>query len=158
MRRTEVDPLVAFAFTVEMQKTGDGVADKPEGIARFSGVDGLSYEVEMIEYRDAASPNLPKFRQGRRKAGRVTLKRGLGVDNGSDNLVSWLRECESGTIVPRNLTITVDHVEEGSKVYELLNCRPTKWSLSSLDGNSSSVAIESVELVVEETKTKAASK
>ena len=45
MRRTEVDPLVAFAFTVEMQNAGSGCADKPEDIARFSGVDGLSYEV-----------------------------------------------------------------------------------------------------------------
>lgn len=158
MRRTNVDPLVAFDFTVEMQNTGSGCADKPESVARFQGVDGLSYEVEMIEYRDAASPNLPKFRQGRRKAGRVTLKRGLGVESGSDNLISWLRECESGVVTPRNLTITVDAHEEGSKVYELLNCRPTKWSLGALDSNSSAIAIESVELVVEETKTKAAAK
>lgn len=145
-----IDPLVSYAFIVEI----GGVA-----VARFNGVDGLSYEVEMIEYRDSESPNLPHFRQGRRKAGRVTLKRGVLVGDNTD-LLTWIRQVEKGTIQPRDIAITIGnyggagnggagiHEAKGPSTWVLYECKPTKWSMGNLDGNSNAPLIESLELVV----------
>ncbi len=152
-RRNNVDPLVSYSFSVEM-----GGGGQSSLVARFSGVDGLSYEVEMIEYRDAACPNEPMFRQGRRKPARVTLKHGVLVGyNPSNDLLTWIRECEAGSIKPRDITITVgsygpnkvDETGGAPASWQLLGCKPAKWSLGSLDGNSSSNLIESLEVVVE---------
>lgn len=150
-RRMDIDPLVSFAFSVSI----DGIS-----VARFSGVDGLAYEAEMIEYRDSATPNLVSFRQGRRKAGRVTLKRGVLVGSTQTNdLLAWIREIEKGVVTPRDISVEIGNygmegVDEtnGSKArsWQLLNCRPAKWSLGALDSNSNGSLLESIELVVEE--------
>ena len=154
-RRVEMDPLDSFAFKVEI----DGLE-----VARFNNVDGLNYEAEMIEYRSSNNPNLPKFRQGRRKAGHLTLKRGILVGGGSNPLFDWIREVEAGTITPRNIAISigrygrdsfdqaVDETKGGKQQWQLLQCRPTKWGLSTLDSNSSNALIETLELAVEEVK------
>ena len=151
-RRVKSDPLVSFAFKVQI----DGLE-----VARFNGVDGLNYEAEMIEYRSSNNPNLPKFRQGRRKAGHVSLKRGVLVGGGSNPLFDWIREVEAGTITPRNIAITigdyggegtVDETRGGKRVWQLLQCRPTKWGISSLDGTANNPIIETLELAVEEVK------
>lgn len=143
-----IDPLVSYAFIVEIGGTA---------VARFSGVDGLGYEVEMIEYRDSETPNLPRFRQGRRKAGRVTLKRGVLVGENND-LMAWIREIEKGVVSQRNISITIGNYGKDQGISEpkaphtwvLRNCAPTKWSMGNLDGNSNSPLIESLELVVSE--------
>ncbi|MBQ1926401.1 MAG: phage tail protein [Proteobacteria bacterium] len=145
-----IDPVVSYAFIVQIE----GIA-----VARFNGVDGLSYEVEMIEYRDSESPNLPQFRQGRRKPGRVTLKRGILV-GGNTDLLTWIRQVEKGSIQPRNIAISIGnyggpgaggpgiHEAKGPSTWLLYDCKPTKWSMGNLDGNSNSPLIESLELVV----------
>lgn len=147
-RRIEMDPLVGFSFEVLI----DGLT-----IGRFNNVEGLGYEVEMIEYRSSDKPNLPQFRQGRRKAARVTFKRGVLVGGKENVLLGWLREVESKTITRRNISVAVgqyDTVEEtnGAKQrsWELLNCAPVKWSLGNLDSNSNNALIETIEFVVEE--------
>ena len=151
-RRKDIDPLVSFAFSVSI----GGI-----NVARFNGVDGLSYEVEMIEYRDSAQPNLVKYRQGRRKPARVTLKRGVLVGaTQSNDLLAWIRSVEAGVIEPRDITVEignyglnggVDEVgNEKARAWQLLRCRPAKWSLGALDSNSNGSLLESLELVVEE--------
>ena len=154
-RRMDIDPLVSFAFSVSIE----GI-----NVARFNGVDGLAYEVEMIEYRDSANPNVVKYRQGRRKAGRVTLKRGVLVGSSQVNeLLGWIREIESGkAMTPRNVSVEIGSygidkgVSESSndkaRAWQLLGCRPVKWSLGALDSNSNGSLIESIELVVEESR------
>ena len=140
----DYDPLVNYAFKVEM---GD------LQVARFNGVDGLNYEVEMIEYRDSANPNLPHYRQGRRKPVRVTFKRGVLV-NGNVDLLTWLQEVEAGAISPKDITVTVgayglkETEANGNQNFWILHeCMPAKWSLGALDSNSNSALIESLEVV-----------
>lgn len=149
--RRPIDPLVSSQFMVII----DGIA-----VARFASVDGLSVEVEMIEYRDSTAPNLPRYRQGRAKPCRVTLKRGLLVKNGADNdfetsnrLLNWIEEYRQGTISARNVVISVGSSEErhgGKADWMLYQCRPTKWSLGSLEGSSNTPLFETLELAVEE--------
>ncbi len=148
-RRNDVDPLVSYAFKVQINN---------RDVARFSGVDGLSYEVEMIEYRDSATPNLPMFRQGRKKPVHVTLKRGVLVGYSADNdLLNWICEVESGTVTARSVNIEVGNYGSGAGIsetsaphnWELTGCVPTKWTLGSLDGNSNSPLVETIELVAQ---------
>jgi len=149
-RDKSIDPLVSFAFSVSIGK---------DEIARFSGVDGLSYEVEMIEYRDSASPNVVKYRQGRRKPCRVTMKRGFLVGGVGGMFFNWINKCQTGEVESKDISVTIGDYgvsrndETGGsslKTWELRGARPVKWSLSSLDGNSSNSVIESIEFVVEE--------
>lgn len=147
-RRFDVDPLVSFSFVVSI----DGI-----NVARFNGVDGLAYEAEMIEYRDSSEPHVVMYRQGRRKAPRVTLKRGVLVGSKSNDLLNWIREIENGAISKRNIVIEIGSYgsldeTDGSehRAWQLLNCMPAKWSLGALDSNSNSALLETLELVVEE--------
>ena len=146
------DPLVSFAFKVEF----DGAP-----VALVSGVDGLSKEVEMIEYRDAATPNMPHFRQGRRKAPRITLKRAYLNGGNTNKFFEWIAEADNGEVKAKNVTITVGQfgpsgIEErdfgGMNAWVLSQCKPAKWSISSLDGTSKSLIFESIELVCEEVR------
>ena len=150
----ESDPLVSFSFQVSFGN---------ECLARCSSVDGLSKEVEMIEYRDASAPNLPHFRQGRRKAPRITIKKAyLYGGLGKNELFNWIAEADKGTVTPKDVSITVgsygnvtpDKYESGAQrnfanqnAWVLRNCTPTKWSIGALDGNSNSLILESLALV-----------
>lgn len=144
------DPLVSFAFTVSFGT---------EAVALVSGVDGLSKEVEMIEYRDSATPNLPHFRQGRRKAPRITLKRAYLNGGNSNKFFEWIAQADAGTVEAKDVTITVGqygpsgNMERdygGKNAWVLSQCTPAKWSIGSLDGTSNSLIFETIELVCEE--------
>ena len=147
-RRNYMDPLVSFSFRVII----DGML-----VARFSNVDGLSYEAGMIEYRSSESPNVVHYRQGLRKPARVTLKRGLLVGTQVNPLLKWIRQIEKGTIQKRDILIEVgeygqvpDETLGGRRIWMLMGCMPSKWSMGTLDSNSNNSLLETVELVVEE--------
>ena len=147
------DPLVSFAFTVHFGK---------DLVALVSAVDGLSKEVEMIEYRDSATPNLPHFRQGRRKAPRITLKRAYLNGGGEGNpFFEWIADADKKAVEAKDVTITVgqyganERLERdygGRNVWVLSQCKPVKWSISSLEGTSNSLIFETIELVCEEVR------
>jgi len=59
----------------------------------FSGVEGLTNEVEMIEYRCADNPTMVRYRPGMPKATRITLKRGF-ITHFDMNL--WLEAAAQG--------------------------------------------------------------
>ena len=140
-RRNDIDPLVSYAFEVHFGETI---------VTRFSGVDGLNSEVEMIEYRDSASPNEVQYRQGRMKPARVTFKRGVAVAGGMDFL-AWLQETE---ISKKDVYVTIGRfgrdkgIVENEITWWLHDCKPVKWSLGSLEGNSNNALIETLEVVV----------
>lgn len=147
-RRNYMDPLVSFSFRVII----DGML-----VARFSNVEGLNYEAEMIEYRSSESPNVVHFRQGRRKPARITLKRGLLVGTQINPLLRWIRQIETGTVQKRDMIIEVgeygsvpDETMGGFRFWTLMGCMPTKWGMGSLDSNSDNALLETLELVVEE--------
>lgn len=141
--RRVCDPVANFMFTASIDGLGE---------VHCNGVDGLSYEVEMIEYRSSDMPMVPRFRQGLNKVGRVTLKRGYLNQADGRKLLEWLQESESKTMQRRNINIalTDQKVNDGEKMsWSLIDCMPTKWSLSSLDGKGNEVVVESIEFVCE---------
>lgn len=137
--RREFDPVGNFHFLVEV----DGLI-----AGAFKGVDGLSYEVEMIEYRVSDQPNLPRYRPGTAKYGRITLKRGY-VENTTFN--DWIADVQQGVYKRLNFSIAMcDNAEQEVARWNLFRCLPAKWSIASLDGKGNDCLYESIELAVEE--------
>jgi phage tail-like protein len=135
--RRAFDPVGNYNFFV------DGISS---GV--FSGVDGLNYEVEMIEYRDASNPTIPRFRAGKPKGGRITLKRGfiLSVD-----MNKWIEDISAGKYERKDATIQLmDNTGEVVSSWDLYGCLPSKWALGGFDGKGGEVVYETIELVVEE--------
>ncbi|MFA5624604.1 MAG: phage tail protein [Bradymonadales bacterium] len=137
------DPVANFMFTASIDGLGD---------VHCNGVDGLSYEVDMIEYRSSDKPMVPRFRQGLNKLGRVTLKRGYLNQADGRKLLAWLQEVESKTMQRRNINISLSdqQVNDNERMsWTLVDCMPTKWNISSLDGKGNEIVVESIEFVCE---------
>lgn len=135
--RREFDPVGNYNFFV------DGISS---GV--FTGVDGLNYEVEMVEYRDAENPTIPRFRAGMPKGGRITLKRGFIT---SVDMNKWIEDISAGVYERKDATIQLlDNAGEVISSWNLYNCMPSKWTMSGLDGKGNDSAMETIELVVEE--------
>lgn len=118
----------------------------------------------MIEYRSSEAPNLPQFRQGRRKAPRITLKRAYLNGGNKNPFFEWIAQADNGVIAAKDVTISVGYYGEnerterdfgGKNAWVLSQCKPTKWSIASLDGTSNSLIFETIELVCEEIRLKA---
>jgi phage tail-like protein len=135
--RRAFDPVGNYNFFV------DGIS---AGV--FSGVDGLSYEVEMIEYRDAEFPLIPRYRPGLPKATRITLKRGFIL---STDMNKWIEDISAGTYERKDATIQLmDNAANVVASWNLFGCLLSKWSVSGFDGKGGEVVYETLEMVVEE--------
>lgn len=137
--RRPFDPVGNYHFSVELDGIVVGECDK---------VEGLSYEVELIEYRVSDQPMLPRYRPGSAKYGSVSLK---GGHVESWEFCDWLARCQAGIYERKDLTINVyDNAGGGVVAWHLYRCLPTKWSASSLEGKGNEAFFDSLELRVEE--------
>ena len=138
-RRKDLDPLGNYNFKVEI----DGLVS-----GHFSAVEGLTREIEMIEYRVSDDPMTPRFRPGLPKYGRITLKRGYLANW---DIYQWMMNVQAGRYEHKDVTIILhDNAGGYTDFWTLLRCLPTKWSTSGLDGRGTDALYESIELVVEE--------
>jgi phage tail-like protein len=134
-------PLPVFHFSVSL---GGGA---PIG---FSEVSGLSQEVQAIEYRDGlmSSTTLPLKSPGLKKAGNITLKRGMLT--GNNDLYNWLNNNGGPGVDRRDLTITLLNDENNPVfVWSIAQAWPVKVEGPGLKATGNETAIESIELVHE---------
>ncbi len=133
-------PLPVFHFSVSWG--GDDIG--------FSEVSGLSQELQSIEYRDGLMPGttLPLRRPGLKKAGNITLKRGMVKDK--NDLLEWFNNNGKPNVERRTVTINLLN-DEGSPVFRwsLINAFPVKVTGADLKATGNDIAVESVELVHE---------
>jgi len=133
-------PLTVFHFSVSWG--GDNIG--------FSEVSGLSQEVQAIEYRDGlmSGTTLPLKRPGLKKAGNITLKKGLVADN--IELYNWLNNNGQPNVERRDLVITLLN-DEGQPVFiwRVAQAWPVKCEGPGLKASGNDIAIESVDLVHE---------
>jgi phage tail-like protein len=102
-------------------------SDGGEGtiVGGFSDVSGLGREVSCPENESGNKRfNATRKVPNSHKHGDVTLKRGVV---GSDDLFQWLKSVRSGTVDPRQVTITLLN-EAGERVatWTLRNAQPKK--------------------------------
>lgn len=133
-------PLTVFHFSVSWG--GDNIG--------FSEVSGLSQEVQAIEYRDGlmSGTTLPLKRPGLKKAGNITLKKGMVAAN--IELYNWLNNSGQPNVERRDLVITLLN-DEGAPVFvwSIAQAWPVKCEGPGLKAAGNDIAIESVDLAHE---------
>jgi phage tail-like protein len=131
------DPFTGYNFRVEL----DGIV-----VARFAECHGLSSETEVIRYREGGDLQV-RLIPGLTKYSPITLKRGITVDR---SLWEWRKHVVDGQVDRRNgsvILLTADGKDVVRWTFE--NGWPSKWEGPDLNGHSSEIAIETLEIVHE---------
>ncbi|HEY9261140.1 phage tail protein [Chitinophaga sp.] len=126
----------------------------------FTEVSGLDYQVDLIEYRHGNDPNFSKIKMpGLRKFANVTLKKGLiqGFKDANAEFFSWIGDGgKPGSVRKRvdyrkNIVITLND-EEGNPVvaWTLTNAFPVKVAFTDMKADANEVAVETLELAIED--------
>jgi phage tail-like protein len=133
------NPYLNFNFTVDI-----GVGEE----LGFSEVEGLSAEIEVIEYREGADRvNTARKLPGLAKYSNVTLRRGI---TGRTDLFEWWKSVRDGQVQRRNVTITLlDETRQPVLRWLLRNAWPVKVEGPDLNATGNEVAIETLELAHE---------
>ena len=133
------NPYLNFNFTVDI-----GAGEE----LGFSQVEGLSGEIEVIEYREGADRvNTARKLPGLAKYSNVTLRRGI---TGRTDLFEWWKSVRDGQVQRRNVTITLlDEARQPVVRWLLRNAWPVKIEGPDLNATGNEVAIEALELAHE---------
>jgi phage tail-like protein len=107
----------------------------------FAEVDGLSTEIETVDYREGSSKTLSPVKIASvSKVSDVTLKRGVVADT---SLYQWFDQQRSGVDSPRDVLITLlDETDNPVMRWKLFACRPRRIGWSRLGARSGDVALE----------------
>ncbi len=137
MRPLRTDPFTAFNFLVEIE----GVV-----VAGFSEVTGLQVETEVLEYREGGQNQfVHKLAGPTRYPSNLVLRRGM---TDSDGLWRWHQDVAHGIVERKNGTIyLLNQVGAPVASWNIRGAYPVKWSGPDLRAESSTVAVETVDLV-----------
>ena len=116
----------------------------------FTAVDGLTAEIETIEYQggmDMYSRQIP----GRPKVSPVVLKKGW---INTALLWDWMRKTMEGELKFENISLTLVADDNTTELvqYDCLDAWPSRWNGFQLDAQSSNAMLEELELQVREVK------
>ena len=140
MSDTRIDPFRAFNFRLEIDDTE---------VAGFSEAGGLTSTGEAVDYRTGVDlPLTTRKLIGLRSFGPITLKRGMVKDS---TLWNWYRNIVTGSNDRRNGSVILqDELHNEVLRWNFENGWPNKIEGPALNAGTNEVAIESVELVVED--------
>jgi phage tail-like protein len=133
-------PYRTYNFRVEI----DGI-----GEAQFAEVVVPTAEIAVVEYREGADKSSATRKlPGRVKYGNVVLKRGITADLA---LYQWFRAVSQGDFQPRNvLIVLLDAQRQDVRRWLARDAWPVKYEGPALNAKNNEVAIETLELAVEE--------
>lgn len=132
-------PLTKFHFQVEWGGTRIG----------FTEISGLDVSLDVIEYRDGASPEYSKIKMpGMTKFSNITLKRGTFLND--NEFYAWFNTVQMTKIERRDITISLlNENHEPVIVWKVKNAFPVKVQSTDLKADGNEVAIETLELAHE---------
>jgi phage tail-like protein len=132
-------PLPKFHFTVNWGGTRIG----------FTEVTGLDTSIDVIEYRDGASPEYQKQKMpGLHKFSNITLKRGTFAHD--NDYYNWINTVQLNTIERRDVIISLlNENHEPVMNWKIKNAWPVKVQSSDLKADGNEVAIETLEIAHE---------
>lgn len=133
-----VDPYRNFNFLVEI----DSITQ-----AGFTDASGFGASTDPVEYREGGDNRTPRKLPGITKYTNITLKWGL---TDSKELYQWYRDVTQGKVQRRNGSIVLLDLDGTEKVrWNFFEAWPTKWDGPDFTAKGNDVAIETLELVVE---------
>jgi phage tail-like protein len=135
-----IDPFRGFNFRLEI----DGIE-----VAAFSEASGLTSTGEAVDYRTGVDlPLTVRKLIGLRSFGPITLKRGMVADS---TLWDWYRNIVTGANDRRNGSVILQNEQHADVLrWNFENAWPNKIEGPTLNASGNEVALESVELVVED--------
>eukprot|EP01064_Diplonema_japonicum_P007989 TRINITY_DN15564_c0_g1_i1.p1 TRINITY_DN15564_c0_g1~~TRINITY_DN15564_c0_g1_i1.p1 ORF type:complete len:166 (+),score=32.93 TRINITY_DN15564_c0_g1_i1:39-536(+) len=156
--------LVTAALATQLQSAKEAVvesgvewqiSDGGTVVGYFKGVDGLSTELEVVEYQDGDGLFALRKRPGRAKYGDVTLKRGYFLREGMQQWLNQVVEAGkkgdvSDSSFKRKMRLTQMHHGDPKGSWALYGCWPKQWRVNGFDGKSNDVSTEEIVFVVED--------
>jgi phage tail-like protein len=138
---SRVDPYRGFNFLVEI----DGITQ-----AGFQEVSGLDASTDAVDYREGTDPNHVRKLTGLNKYSPIILKRGI---TDSDELWKWRQTVIDGKTERKNGSIVLRDETGAEKIrWNFSNGWPTKWTGPGFNATSTAVAVETLEITLEELK------
>jgi phage tail-like protein len=143
-QQNERYPYPAYNFKVSVTNvdTGDTVSGS------FAEASGLTVDVQPIEYRDGTDDSTVRKVRGLRKQSNITLKRGI---SGHVGFWNWVLLGINGDVDRQQGYIALlneDRVEVMR--WNFKQAWPTKYTGPSFNAKNNEIAMETLELVVED--------
>jgi phage tail-like protein len=134
------DPFRSFNFRLEIDELP---------VAAFSDASGMTSEGDVVDYRTGVDiPLTARKLPGLRKYGPITLKRGMLLDS---SLWDWYRNIAIGLKDRRNGSVILMDEERNDVLrWNFEAAWPTKIEGPALNAKGNEVAVESIELIVED--------
>ncbi len=134
------DPFRSFNFRLEIDNLQVGA---------FSDASGMTSEGDVVDYRTGVDvPLTTRKLPGLRKFGPITLKRGMLNDS---SLWDWYRNIATGQKDRRNGSVILMDEERNDVLrWHFEAAWPNKIEGPALSAKGNEVAVESVELIVED--------
>jgi phage tail-like protein len=118
--------------------------------AGFQEVSGLDVSTDPVDYREGTDSNHLRKLSGLNKYSPITLKRGI---TDSDELWKWRQTVIDGKVERKTGSIILLDETGAEKIrWDFVNGWPTKWTGPSFNSTSATVAIETLEITIEELK------
>jgi phage tail-like protein len=149
MARRDKDPFGNFRFVIELGSIQ---------VAGFAECTGLQMETKVFEYNEGGRNETTLKFPETTNHGNITLKRGLTQSN---ELINWQFDVAQGIFSknsrpqnpqsknPDSAIILQDEKGNYVKRWNLIRAFPVKWIGPDFKGNSSELAIETIELAHE---------
>jgi phage tail-like protein len=141
-------PPAGFMFKVEFTGVSGMDSDKEQ---RFQEVSGLSFDIEIEEYREGGENRFSHKFPKRAKYPNLVLKRGFLQDTA---VIDWMKSAMNTffTVViydfkPADILVTLlDEAGEPLAVWNVVQAFPVKYSASGFNASQNAVMIETIEL------------
>ena len=134
----------SYHFLLEIQGV---INDNKIIVGGFKTVSGMDSETEIIEFKQG-NDLIVRKKPGRTTYSNIVLERGYTA---TDDLWQWRKNIEDGKIDRRAGSVIILD-QDGQTEVARYNCYegwPCKWNAPEMDSDSSSMAIEKIELAIE---------
>jgi phage tail-like protein len=134
----------SYHFLLEIQGV---ISDNKIIVGGFKSVSGMDSETEIIEFKQG-NDLIVRKKPGRTTYANIVLERGYTA---TDDLWQWRKNIEDGTIDRRAGSVIILDQDGQTEVarYNFFEGWPCKWEAPNMDSDSSSMAIEKIELAIE---------
>ena len=137
----------AYHFLLEIQGI---INDTRVIVGGFKSVSGMDSETEIVEFKQG-NDKVVRKKPGRTTYANIVLERGYTA---TDDLWQWRKNIEDGKIDRRSGSVIILDQDGQTEVarYNFYEGWPCKWNVPDMAADQSGMAIEKIEIAVEQVK------